>query len=157
MSRFRETVLAFAVISIFHTHCVLSHTDSVKEKTLTFERTCTSDYSCRYENAIVGGQVYLACNDGKCQCRSPRYLVQDAPHYPVKVVNGNCVASYNAPCGTDYGLKIVCASGNSCIEGRCRPGIRTKAKYSSCDEDIDCEEGLTCNRNVIGFSSYHCH
>lgn len=75
---------------------------------------------------------------------------------PVEVVDGNCVASYNAPCGTDNGIKIVCASGKSCIEGRCRSEIRSRAKNIWCNEDIDCQEGLKCVQDYGVFASAFC-
>ncbi|KAG4071885.1 hypothetical protein HA402_006046 [Bradysia odoriphaga] len=144
---YRGKVFIFAVLSFLCTQCV--STDETKqvtdtEATLTFDRKCISDCDCHYKNAKARGQVYLTCKQGKCQCRNPSIPVQDAPTYPVRALNDDCVVRFNAPCGTTDGITIVCEKGKTCVEGRCRSQIRSRTKYVFCDEDIDCEEGLKC-------------
>ncbi len=159
MGCFRGSVLILAVLNVLCTQCmssgVTAKVGDSTEATLTFERTCINDNDCDYEILNVRDRVFLACKEGKCQCRNPsNYLLhQDIPLYSVRVLNDECVASDNVPCGTSDGIKLVCEDGRTCIEGRCRrpSQIRSSAKGFYCDEDIDCQEGLKCVLTFYNF------
>ncbi len=163
MNCFRVTVLIFTVISILCAQRASSdekakaaNTDST-EATLTFNKTCSNFYDCYLQHPKAGDRVYLACNEGKCQCGNPPniFLLQDTSIYPVRVSNDVCVARYTAPCGTANGITIVCEEGKTCVEDRCRSQIRSRTNGFYCDEDIDCQEGLKCTaRDVFPPSSY---
>lgn len=142
MSSFKGSAIIFAVLSIL---CALGANvaDDTASTTLTFERTCNEDHDCYYEIGMVGG-IRLTCKSGKCECQKTPLIYLDGPNFDVRVLNGKCLSSRYAPCGTTNGITIECDEGSTCIEDRCRSTIRTVPKGSHCHEDIDCQEGLIC-------------
>ena len=65
-----------------------------------FNRACTSDLDCTYNNRAARDNVFLACVKGKCACQIPRHKVQDVAHYDVEIKNGKCEVHGKPPCGT---------------------------------------------------------
>lgn len=139
MANFKEIILFCVVVTL---SCYAENVQDTVEA--PFHRTCNSSYDCNFENAK--STVFLSCYDGNCLCQNLPYPVLDVAHYPVRISQGKCFVSYNAPCGTSNGLTLFCESGKECIEDRCRTpsNLRSRPLGYLCDEDIDCQNGLKC-------------
>ncbi len=115
-----------------------------------FHRTCRYDGDCTFK-----GQIFLPCEGGVCVCQDPQSKMMDVAFYSVEEVGGECRVGDRSPCGNSDGLTMTCSGGISCIEGRCRQETRTRPLNHSCNEDIDCHEGLVCRSNGrFPFSNY---
>lgn len=115
-----------------------------------FSRNCVNHNDCDFSHSGMT-PVFLKCSAGKCQCKNSPYQVMDIAWYTVRIVNNECVVKYNAPCGLSNGLKLVCDTGKSCIQNRCRSGEHIQPLNHSCDEDIDCQIGLQCKTQAGSF------
>lgn len=155
MFNFIGGLACFATLSVISRGECVSSTVAGLNKA-TFHRTCTYDSDCNFRHPSLNGIVFLTCNNGQCQCSNPREPMMDVANYPVRIDQGKCFVSYNAPCGHSDGLKLFCEAGKSCIQNRCRSETMSNPIGYSCEENIDCQTGLKCVAREDSFppSSY---
>lgn len=150
MSHFNRIVFLFAGLTVI---CQQSLSSAEITKHATFQRLCHHDFDCNFQNTYNNEQVFLTCNEGKCQCKNPQLPILDAANYPVRYFEEQCFVSSKAPCGTTNGLTLVCETGRDCVDGRCRSKseIRAQPVGAYCNEDIDCQDGLKCKLRLESF------
>ncbi|KAG4076307.1 hypothetical protein HA402_001602 [Bradysia odoriphaga] len=143
------STILFAILTVVIVGLNAETTASSK-RVRAFSRNCVSDSDCEFSHSGMT-PVFLKCNSGKCQCENSSNMVMDVAWYTVRIVENECAVNYNAPCGYSNGLRLVCDTGKRCIQRRCRPGTRVQPLNYSCDEDIDCQSGLTCKQRENSF------
>ena len=138
--------LYFVTLTLFTFFITLTPISS--EVSNSFNRTCSKSSDCQFKNKRATQQ--LDCENQLCKCiLDPN--IADAQSWDPQwnAESKECKVIGGGPCGDADGLKLTCKTGTGleCLEDRCRhPGsLRKGGANTSCDDEIDCQEGLECN------------
>lgn len=106
---------------------------------------CKKDEECQAGLSCIGPPTHLRCKMKKPlggQCGDPTWVCRDGLDCETKKGQryGNCVRTMSSgfPCGDKW---IRCATGTTCIAGKCSPPAKDGFP---CDKDDDCVDGLHC-------------